>query len=70
MLAYLLNFNSFFSDVYMDNLADKKCQLHHLHLYKYFIQQTHDKNLQYLCYYYCVYTSVDIYLLGQENCQH
>ena len=42
MLAYLVNLNIFDSDANMDDTADMICQLHHLHLEQYFIQQQHD----------------------------
>ena len=39
----------FVSDVYMEDTANTKCQLHLLHLEEYFIQQKHDKNFRLLC---------------------
>ena len=49
MLAFLVNINSFVSDVYMDNIADTICQIHYSHLEQYFIQQKHDLNFRHLC---------------------
>ena len=46
MFAYLVIYNSFVSDIYMEDIADTKYQLHHLHLEKYFIQQKHDQNFR------------------------
>ena len=37
MLAYLEILNSFSSGIYMDDIADMICQIHHVHLYKYLI---------------------------------
>ena len=60
MLEYLAIHNSFFSVVYMEDIPDMNCQLYHLHLEIYVIQQKNYQNSQYLCYNYCVSTSVDI----------
>ena len=67
MLASLEILNSFASGIYMDDVSDIICQLQHLYLEQYFIQQKHELNCQYLCYHYCVSTSIDIYLLGRLN---
>ena len=32
MLAYLVNTKSFVFDEYVDNIADMKCQFHHLYM--------------------------------------
>ena len=57
-------------NVYIDDKADMKFQLHHLHLEKYVMQQQHDKNLM-------TYVSITVYLLHlmyidkcRENIQH
>ena len=39
MLLSLVIHNSFISDVYMEDISDITCQIHHLHLEQYFIQQ-------------------------------
>ena len=39
ILAYLEIHNIVISDVYMDDRADMKCQLCHIHLEQYLIQQ-------------------------------
>ena len=44
MLAYLDINNSFVYNVYMDDIVNIICQIHHLHLETYFIQQQHDFN--------------------------
>ena len=49
MLESLVIHHSFFSDVYREDIADIKCQLHHLHLEQYFIQQKHYQNFQHFC---------------------
>ena len=49
MLESLVIINSFVTDVYMEYIADMKCQLHHIHMEKYFIQQKRDQNFQHLC---------------------
>ena len=49
MLASLVNNNSFFSDVHMDNIINMICQIHYLHLEIYFIQQKHHINFRHLC---------------------
>ena len=41
MLEYFEIHSSFVSDVYMEDIPGIICQLHHLHLEKYFIQQQH-----------------------------
>ena len=40
--------NGFFSDVYMEDIADIKCQIRHLHLEQYYIEQKNDQNFQLL----------------------
>ena len=42
MLSYLVNINSFISDVHTDYIADMICQLHNFHLRQKIIQQQHD----------------------------
>ena len=49
MLASLIYLNIFVSDIYLDDISSMKCQIHHSHLEKYFIQQKHDINYQHLC---------------------
>ena len=49
MLEHLLNIGCFVSDAYMEDITDMKCQIHHLHLEQYFIQQKHDQNWRHLC---------------------
>ena len=39
ILVCLVIDNCFFYDVYMEDIDDRKFQLHHLHLEQYFIQQ-------------------------------
>ena len=46
MLEYLIIHKSFVIDVYMEDMANMKFQIHHLHLEKYFIQQKHDQNFR------------------------
>ena len=70
MLASLVILNNFVSDVYMEYIANMKCQLHHIHLVEYLIQQKHDQNVRHLCLHSCVSTSVYVYILGQVNSQH
>ena len=38
MLVFLVIHNIFICDVYIEDIADIKCQIHHLHLEQYFIQ--------------------------------
>ena len=64
MLASVVIKKRFVSDVYIDDISDVKCQFHLIHLEQYFIQQKPDQNRQHLCLHYCVFTSVDIHLLG------
>ena len=59
--------NSFFSGVYMDDISDMTCQIHHLHLEQYLIQQQYDIHFQHLCYHFFVFTSAGIYTLGKEK---
>ena len=49
MLEYLIIHNIFVSGVYMEDIADMKCQLHHIHLEQYFIKPKHDQNFRHLC---------------------
>ena len=49
MLSSLKIHNKFVYGVYTEDKADIICQIHHLHLEQYFIQQQHDLNFQYLC---------------------
>ena len=49
MFPFFVIHNSFVSDVYLYNISDMKCQIHHLHLEQYFIQQKHNQNFRYLC---------------------
>ena len=49
MLACLVIINSFVIDVYMEDIADMKCQIHHIHLEKVFIQKNQENNCRYLC---------------------
>ena len=49
MLEYLETHNSFASDVYMKDIAEMICQLHHLHFEQYLIQQQCALNWRYLC---------------------
>ena len=49
MLASLDIHNIFVSDVYMEDIADTKCQLHTIHLEQYYIQQKNDQNFRHLC---------------------
>ena len=44
MSASLVIHNSFASDIYMEDIANMICQLLHLHLEQYFIEQKHDQN--------------------------
>ena len=44
MLGYLIFKNSFFNALYMESIDDKKCQLRHLYLDHFFIQQKQDQN--------------------------
>ena len=67
MLNYLEIYNTFFSDVYSNDISDMKCQLYHLNLEQYLIQQKHNQNFERLCQNYCVSTSFDIYLLWQDE---
>ena len=48
MLESLEIHNSFVYVVYTEDKADMICQIHHLHMDRYYIQQKHDHNLQYL----------------------
>ena len=48
-LESLVIHTSCVSDVHMDDTANMKCKIYHLHLEHYFIQQKHDQNLQHLC---------------------
>ena len=43
------NSQQFVSDVYMEDIVEMKCQLHHIHLDKYFIYSKHDQKRQHLC---------------------
>ena len=49
MLASLKIHNRFAYGVYTEDKSDMICQIHHLHVEQYFIQQQHDLNFQYLC---------------------
>ena len=49
MLTSLIIHNHFVSDVHMEDMTDMKCQLRHLNLEKYFIQQKHYQNCRHLC---------------------
>ena len=42
MLASFVNINSFVSDIYMDDIFDMPCNINHIHLEMFFIQQKHD----------------------------
>ena len=39
VLASFVNIKFFVSDVYMDDISDMTCKLHHFHLEHYFIQK-------------------------------
>ena len=62
MLKCLGIINSFASGMYMYDISNMIFWLHHLHLDYHFIQQKYELNFRYLCQYYYVSTSVDIYL--------
>ena len=49
MVEYLVINNIFVSDLYMDDIANMKYQLHHLHLEQSLIKQINDLNLRHLC---------------------
>ena len=49
MLSSVVIHNSFFSDVCMDDIANMKYQIFHLHLEQYCIQQKYDQSCQHLC---------------------
>ena len=44
MLTYLETHNIFFTDVYIEDIADMKYQVHRLHFEQYFIQQKYDQD--------------------------
>ena len=48
MLEYLIIHKSFVIDVYMEDMANMKFQIHHLHLEQYFIQKERNKNGRHL----------------------
>ena len=56
MLTSLVTHNSFGYKLYTKEIANTKCQLHHLHLERHFNQQNHDQNIRHLCKNYCFYT--------------
>ena len=47
--TYLVIHNSFVSNVYIKDIADMKCHIHHLHSEQYFIEQKHDQNFRHFC---------------------
>ena len=49
MVEYLVINNIFVSDLYMDDIANMKYQLHHLHLEQSLTKQINDLNLRHLC---------------------
>ena len=61
-LAPLVIINSFVSDVYMEHIANMKCQIQCIHLDQCFIQQNQEINCRHLCYHNCVFTSVYIFI--------
>ena len=56
MLESLVNLNICFSHVYMDDISDMICQIYHLNLEQYFIQQQHDLISD-------IYVIINVYLL-------
>ena len=56
MLASLIDHRIYVSNVYMYNIDYMICEIHHLHLEQYFIQQKHDINLRH-------YVSITLSLL-------
>ena len=69
MLAYLLSLNRFVYDIYMEDIANVICKIHHLHLEQYFIQQQHDLNCRYLCIIIVSLLKFIYIFWGRENSQ-
>ena len=49
LLEFFKTYNVSVNDVYMEVIANIKCQIHHLHLEKGLIQKIQEKNSQHLC---------------------
>ena len=62
MFTYLVVINCFVTDLYTDNIANMKHQLHHIHLEQCFIQQNQIKIAKIMLALLCLYFSSYIFV--------
>ena len=66
-LEYLVNYNSLVNDVYIEFMADIKCQLHLLHLEKYFLLEIFEKHCKFFYWNLFSSTCFELFMLGKKE---